>query len=341
MSNRTNKEKLIALLIEKLKTVNITTKQARDDADVLIIETAIEESKHQRTAVIVGEDIDLLVILIGRTQSYDREIFFKKIGKGNVKTQIYSCKSFDKYPQTKKHILFLHAFSGCDTTSALFKKGKKTFIKTLEQLPDFDKLAQAFQQEHCPPEILHDNGIRIFLAMYNADKSEISIDHLRYTRFIKLTKFNKPVQLANLPPTSAAAHQHINRVYYQIQTWLGYNLEPQEWGWVLQNRVFEPIKTTSSPAPDELLNTIFCNCKNGCGTRCGCRKSGLPCSPACGQCSGQACLNASPYQSDLDEDETCDPGILEDLTGNIFENENDNAELEIIERPEDDDEGDN
>ncbi|GFX08463.1 hypothetical protein TNCV_3269521 [Trichonephila clavipes] len=27
---------------------------------------------------------------------------------------------------------------------------------------------------------------------------------------------NKPVQLSSLPPTSAAAHQHISRVYYQL-----------------------------------------------------------------------------------------------------------------------------
>ncbi|GFY63434.1 uncharacterized protein TNIN_241291 [Trichonephila inaurata madagascariensis] len=108
------------MLIGKLDSVDITTKQARDDADVLIVETAIEESEHHRTAVIVGEDIDLLVILIGRTQTHQEEVFFKKVGKGNVKTQIYSSKSFDKYPHCKKHIFFLHTFSGCDTTSAFF-----------------------------------------------------------------------------------------------------------------------------------------------------------------------------------------------------------------------------
>lgn len=64
------------MLIEKLKSVNITTEQARDDVDVLIIETAIEVSKHERTVVIIGEDIDLLVILIGRTQLHQEEIFF-------------------------------------------------------------------------------------------------------------------------------------------------------------------------------------------------------------------------------------------------------------------------
>ena len=136
LSNRNNKKKLINMLIEKLQAVNITTKQARDDADVLIVETAIDESKRQKTAVIIGEDIDLLVILIGRTISHQHEIFFKKVGKGNVKTEIYSSKSFDKYPRSKKHILFLHAISGCDLTYALFRKGKKSFVKTLEKLAD-------------------------------------------------------------------------------------------------------------------------------------------------------------------------------------------------------------
>lgn len=81
------------------------------------------------------------------------------------------------------------------------------------------------------------------LAIYNAPKSVDNIDNLRYTQFVKSTKLNKPVQLSNLPPTSAATHQHINRVYYQIQTWLGNDLEPQEWGWVMRIELLEPIMT--------------------------------------------------------------------------------------------------
>ncbi|GFT77823.1 uncharacterized protein TNCV_4388001 [Trichonephila clavipes] len=57
---------------------------------------------------------------------------------------------------------------------------------------------------------------------YNAPKSENSIDNLCYTQFIRSTKLNKSVQLSNLPPTSAAAHQHISRVYYQVQTCSAY-----------------------------------------------------------------------------------------------------------------------
>ncbi|GFS84477.1 uncharacterized protein TNCV_4606601 [Trichonephila clavipes] len=132
----------------------------RDDADVLIVETAIEESEHHTTAVIVGEDIDLLVILIERTQSH-QEVFFKKINSSSsIPRRKLSCTN-----------------------------------------------------------ILHENGVRVLLAIYNAPQSENSIDNLRCTQFIKSTKLNKPVQLSNISPTRAAAHQHISRVYYQVQTW--------------------------------------------------------------------------------------------------------------------------
>lgn len=53
-----------------------------------------------------------------------------------------------------------------------------------------------------------------------------SLDHLRYMHYVKSIKLNKPVQLSNTPPTSAVAHQQSERVFYQVQTWLGHDLEP-------------------------------------------------------------------------------------------------------------------
>jgi hypothetical protein len=44
LSNRFNKNRLICTLMKKLENVNIKSRQAKDDADVLIIETAIEEA---------------------------------------------------------------------------------------------------------------------------------------------------------------------------------------------------------------------------------------------------------------------------------------------------------
>nr|CAI5844772.1 unnamed protein product [Callosobruchus analis] len=127
------------------------------------------------------------------------------------------------------------------------------------------------------------------------------------------------VKLTSLPSTSGAAHRHFNRVYYQVQAWLGHDLEPQEFGWTMCNGFLEP-------------------CKSDCGVRCGCRKAGLQCSLACGQYNGQACLSAVAYETHVNEDRTFDPEIREELETNVIEDDNeDNNDLEILELREDDD----
>lgn len=52
------------------------------------------------------------------------------------------------------------------------------------------------------------------------------------------------------------------------------------------------IQTLHSPAPEKLLNTIFCNwnCK-GFSAKFEYRRVGLLCSPACTKCEGQSYSN--------------------------------------------------
>jgi hypothetical protein len=125
------------------------------------------------------------------------------------------------------------------------------------------------------------------------------------------------VQLACLPPISASAQQHLFRVYYQVQVWLGNKLDPEEWGWKLVDNTLEPIQILLPPAPEKLLNTIFCNCKKGCNAKCGCKKVGLFCSLACTSCQGQSWSNIeSPLGEDAYDicEETSDSALLEQLT---------------------------
>ncbi|GBO28113.1 hypothetical protein AVEN_159858-1 [Araneus ventricosus] len=56
--------------------------------------------------------------------------------------------------------------------------------------------------------------------MYGAPNKIDSIDKYRYLSFVKNTRNNKRVQLSCLPPKSAAAYQHLCRVYYQVQVCL-------------------------------------------------------------------------------------------------------------------------
>jgi len=93
--------------------------------------------------------------------------------------------------------------------------------------------------------------------MYGAPKHKDSIDNYRFLTFVKLTRNNKPVKLSPLPPTTSAAQQHLLRVYYQIQVWLGNTLNPEQWGWAMNDNILEPVTTLLPPAPEELLNMIF------------------------------------------------------------------------------------
>lgn len=122
LANTNNKSRFISMLCEKLRAADIFVKEADNDADVLIIETAIEQS-NTNTTIVVGEDVDLLIILTARTP-IDKIIYFLKPGKAQIETKMYSSQSLTSYPKCQAHILFLHAITGCDTTSAFFNRGK-------------------------------------------------------------------------------------------------------------------------------------------------------------------------------------------------------------------------
>lgn len=76
LSNRSNKNRFISTLRQKLENVNISSKQAQDDDDVLIIETAVEQSYIKK--IVVGEDLISWFLLIARTPS-NETIFFLKV----------------------------------------------------------------------------------------------------------------------------------------------------------------------------------------------------------------------------------------------------------------------
>ena len=77
LSNDKNKSRLIKYLSKHLETAGIAIKQADHDADRLIVTTAIYESIQHDKVVIVGENVDLAVLMIGLTPA-DRNIHFFK-----------------------------------------------------------------------------------------------------------------------------------------------------------------------------------------------------------------------------------------------------------------------
>uniref|UniRef100_V5I848 Tesmin/TSO1-like CXC domain-containing protein n=1 Tax=Anoplophora glabripennis TaxID=217634 RepID=V5I848_ANOGL len=199
------------------------------------------------------------------------------------------------------NLLFLHAFSGCDTTSAAYNIGKMKFLATLETRPELASGTALFLNERVDPTLLTAVGERFFISLYGGNKDD-SLDSLRYKRFAKSVTKNT-FNLSSLPPTQDTARLHSLRVYHQVQSWLGNYNDPQDWVWKKYGQILMPIQSSKPPAPPELLKLIFCRCKGNCGAMCGCRKAGLKCSAVCLNCSGETCSNIMEISKLIEEND--------------------------------------
>ena len=108
------------------------------------------------------------------------------------------------------------------------------------------------------------------------------------------------VNLGKILPTIDAIQQHLKRVYLQVQDWLHgdqVTMDPSEWGWMRKkDDTLVPVQMTQKPAPDDILELIFCGCAGNCDRMsCSCRKHGLPCNVACKNCEGSSCTNTDEY----------------------------------------------
>lgn len=284
------------MICNALEKSGFRTKIAPEDADRLIVETAIENARLDcdGTVVIVGEDTDLLVLLCQLTcESHVENIYFCKESKGSAPNEYFSSNSF-KYPELKKIIAFLHAFCGCDTTSCFYKKGKNKLFEVFSP-EELLELASVFHNVNATSDDIANSAFRIIRDMYStqAEKQLIkktrnfSLGNLRYLHFSK-AELKSSFSLETLPPTESAAKQHAFRVYYQIQRWLGNeNLAATDWGWYMKNNHLMPVRSTMPPIPKKLLDQISCSCsKKGCvDASCTCKKSGLKCTNLCANCT--------------------------------------------------------
>lgn len=117
-----------------------------------------------------------------------------------------------------------------------------------------------------------------------------------------------------LPPTEKTAYFHSLRVHLQVIIWSNlsgsdFTLDPKQWGWKVYRSVYMPITTDMNAAPESLLKFVRCRCKlsakNPCGSNlCSCRRHGLKCVTACGDCRGENCRNSKPIEPILDGEET-------------------------------------
>ena len=115
-----------------------------------------------------------------------------------------------------EHILFAHAWSGCDTTSATCRKGKTKIVQLLKSL-DVQKLAEKFGNFASEQSQIGHAGCEIFKNMYGG-KSHDTLTTLRHAKFMEsVTTTLSPLEPSLLPPTQRAAYYHSLRVHLQVR----------------------------------------------------------------------------------------------------------------------------
>ena len=306
MANRKNKQQFIFMLSRELEKNNCKTYHASGDADLLIVQKAIQSATTSNT-VLVGDDTDLIVLLCYHAEFESRDLFFRPEPKKNSKRNIEATK--EKLGQDIcSNILFIHAFLGCDTTSRLYDIGKGTSLSKFKASSMFREQAKVFNSDSASTRDVVDAGEKALLLVYNGKLTD-SLDSLRHKRFCeKVASKTSHVKPQSLPPTSAAAKYHSLRVYLQVQEWKGFadGLHPADWRWQECEEGFVPLQTSLPPAPEYLLQVIRCNCQTDCSTlRCSCKKHNIECNPACGNCKGTGCTKIS-HDTDTDDVETFD-----------------------------------
>ena len=141
-------------------------------------------------------------------------------------------------------------------------------------------------------------------------KKNDSLNQLRYNRYMDTIASSKSsLDPQKLPPTERAAYYHSLRVHLQVALWkeLGSSeWNPEQWGWEVVSTKQVPVMTDLAPAPESLLKFVRCKCKltskYTCGSNvCTCRKNGLKCVTACGDCRGESCMNAESIVSYSEE----------------------------------------
>lgn len=306
LSNQQNKQRFIDYLDDLLNQNGILTRKATGDADRLIVKVALEKAKHCCT-VVLGEDTDLLILLLFHLTSNHWPVFFGSSKSGSNQAKIWDIQKVQQELGSKvcQQILFVHAISGCDTTSALYGLGKAIFLRKAKKSAAFFAEAKKFLLPDIEQKAIELAGEKVLVEVYGGRQQD-TINKLRYVKYNqKLASCSTALQPCNLPPTSAAAKFHIQRTYYQVQEWVNLDteqidLDPLHWGWEDSAGLLLPVLTDEDVGPGHLLKGVKCECRTDCSllSRCSCKRYGILCTPACPECRGETCKNRGLQPND-------------------------------------------
>ena len=214
-------------------------------------------------------DSDIFFILLHYAlQIHDVTILFDT-GTGNKKRLFNITEIARRYTQGfSTALMALHAFTGCDTSSAFKGIGKIKPIKTLQKVPEYIPVFCLIGETWEVSVQLFSDLESFTCAMYGFPRFN-NIDELRLFLLKKkcgnsnLLTVSNNVDIASLPPCKKSLEQHIKRVNYQVAIWKRSHIAnpdippPTEGhGWTHHDGYLEPLWIDGDTLPLELIDIL-------------------------------------------------------------------------------------
>ncbi|KAJ8868524.1 hypothetical protein PR048_030052 [Dryococelus australis] len=252
LRNDHSKNGLIKLLVTYFQASGYHVVQCSGDADTTIAAIALQYETSCGVKVIATDTDNLAMLTARADEDTHSEVFHPSSGKTTGKIFSISAIQWD-IGEMKNHILFCHAMSGSDITSAFFGKGKKQAWNIIKSDVSIRSTVEVFMHPNADKMDIISAGEKFAMSLYQGYDNYATLDELRihiYTHKIAKLPVSASLQLASLPPTDAACEQHSLWVYLRIQEWLSHSLDPVVWGWESVSGTLVPITISLPPAPE-------------------------------------------------------------------------------------------
>ena len=194
-----------------------------------------------------------------------------------------------------KSLIGLHVYSGCDSTSAFYRKGKKKAYDVMKSDPKFIKCFGNLGKSFTPSLELVEALEEFTCKLYSDSSKDINV--ARYKSFCSTTSEK------SLPPCKDALLQHIKRCSYQAAIHHRATQQiidapsPNGYGWSVKDGAIEVVWKTKDAAPESLLKVVKCGCKTTKCIKggCSCLTNKLSCTDMC------KCMDCKNGKDDNDE----------------------------------------
>jgi hypothetical protein len=254
--------------------------------------------------IIESNDTDVFILCLGLQNKLSSHIILK-FGKSDMKKCIDIHSMCTALGETIcKAIIGFHCFTGCDTTSAFYGKGKVRPFTLLVSSDSSIRNAICRLGEEWELDVMSDPVEKFVCAIYGSKESHV--DAARYKLFV-----TNALGERKLPPTRDSLRLHLMRCNYQAKIQKSsFNCfmhapSPTNHGWIMEDGVLCIEWMTMDPMPKELMEHSKCKCpKSGCDKRqCPCFAAGVSCTDFC-ECANCKNVQESALEKELMNDES-------------------------------------